>query len=64
MIAGEFFTAMSGLGHLIVASGNAYDTDRVFVPLIVIALFGVGLTRVVEYAEARMAPWKLTESGR
>ncbi len=61
MIAGEFFTAMSGLGQIIVASGNAYDTDRLFVPIVVLALGGVGLTRAVEAIEARLARWKLTE---
>lgn len=61
MIAGEFFTAMSGFGQIIVASANAYDTDRVFVPIITIALIGVGLTKVVERVEGRLARWKLTE---
>lgn len=61
VIAGEFFTAMSGLGQLIVASGNAYDTDRLFVPILLLAVGGVGLTRAVEAVEARLARWKLSE---
>ncbi|MGH7267801.1 MAG: ABC transporter permease [Candidatus Rokuibacteriota bacterium] len=61
MIAAEFFTALSGLGQIIVASGNAYDTDRLFVAILVLALAGVGLTRLVEAAEDRLAAWKLTE---
>lgn len=60
-VAGATQAQTTRLGQLIVASGNSYDTDRLFVPIVVLALGGVGLTRVVEAVEARLARWKLSE---
>ena len=33
MVAAEFFTAITGLGALIVKYGNQYDTASMFVPI-------------------------------
>ncbi len=61
MVAGEMFTAVSGLGGAIVAYGNSFATDKLFVVIITLALLGVALTEVVKLAERRLAPWKQTE---
>ena len=57
----EFFTAISGLGGMIIKYSNKFETDRMFVPIIVLALFGVVLTEVVKILERYLAPWKETE---
>jgi ABC-type nitrate/sulfonate/bicarbonate transport system ATPase subunit/ABC-type nitrate/sulfonate/bicarbonate transport system permease component len=61
MVAGEMFTAVSGLGGAIVAYGNAFATDKLFVVIITLALLGVSLTELVKLAERRFATWKQTE---
>jgi ABC-type nitrate/sulfonate/bicarbonate transport system permease component len=61
MVVAEFFTALSGLGSLIIIYSNSFATAKLFVPVITIALLGLGLTTLAKYLEKRMAPWKETE---
>jgi NitT/TauT family transport system permease protein len=58
IVVAEFYTAFSGLGYLIVDNANSFQTDRTFVPIVVLAALGIGLTAVVEWIEGRMAPWR------
>ncbi|MGH7267800.1 MAG: ABC transporter permease [Candidatus Rokuibacteriota bacterium] len=57
----ELFTAVSGLGYLLVAYANSFATDRLFVPVVVLAGFGVALTEGLGWLQRRLAPWKETE---
>jgi ABC-type nitrate/sulfonate/bicarbonate transport system permease component len=57
VIVAEFFTAFAGLGHLIVTNANSFRTDRTFVPILVIAVLGVLLTALLEFAERRLVRW-------
>ena len=61
MVVAEFFTALSGVGSLIIIYSNAFATAKLFVPVITLALLGVTLTALVQRLERRMAPWKETE---
>jgi NitT/TauT family transport system permease protein len=61
MVVAEMFTATSGLGAALLVYGNAFATDKVFVVIIVLALFGIGLTESVRLIEKLLAPWKETE---
>lgn len=58
MVVAEFFTAITGLGAMIVKYGNQYDTAGMFVPILVLMLLGVGLTSLVRRAEEHFAPWR------
>jgi ABC-type nitrate/sulfonate/bicarbonate transport system permease component len=58
MVVAEFFTAITGLGALIVKYGNQYDTAAMFVPIFVLMLLGVGLTMLLRRAEEAVAPWR------
>ena len=58
MVVAEFFTALSGLGAIIVTSANFFRTDKLFVPILVLAVLGIGLTELVGWIERRVAPWK------
>ena len=58
MVAAEFFTAITGLGALIVKYGNQYDTASMFVPILILMLLGVSLTALVRRVEAMFAPWR------
>lgn len=57
VIVAEFFTAFAGLGNLIVTNANSFRTDRTFVPILLIALLGITLTALLEWAERRVVRW-------
>lgn len=57
VIVAEFFTAFAGLGYLIVTNANSFQTDRTFVPILVIAALGVILTGLLELVERRVVRW-------
>jgi len=61
MVAAEFFTAITGLGALIVKYGNQYDTASMFVPIFILMFLGITLTTLVRRAEEMFAPWRGTD---
>ncbi|MEV0797387.1 ABC transporter permease [Kribbella sp. NPDC050281] len=61
MVVAEFFTAITGLGALVVKYGNQFDTASMLVPVLVLMVLGVALTGGLRQAEARIAPWKADE---
>lgn len=61
MIVAELFTAISGLGGLIVRYANAFATDRLFVPIILSAVMGILLTEAVQLVERRLSRWRELE---
>jgi len=61
MVVAEFFTAITGLGALIVKYGNQYDTATMFVPILMLMVLGVTLSVIVKRAEKMIAPWRYTE---
>lgn len=63
MIVAEFFTAISGLGGIILKAGDNFDTARMFVPVFILMALGVGLTGFVGWLETRVAPWQRDISG-
>jgi NitT/TauT family transport system permease protein len=58
MVVAEFFTAITGLGAVIVKYGNQYDTASMFVPILLLMALGVLLTSLVRRAEEMFAPWR------
>jgi NitT/TauT family transport system permease protein len=61
MVVAEFFTAITGLGAMIVKYGNQYDTASMFVPILLLMILGVTLTSLAKRAEAMFAPWRGTD---
>ncbi len=61
IITAEMFTAVTGMGALLVRYSSALATDKFFVPVIFLALLGVALSTFVERLQKRLAPWKETE---
>ncbi len=61
MVLADLYTAISGIGYLIVRTASTYEVDKMFVPLVTLGLLGVGLTAGVRLIETRLAPW--TKSG-
>ena len=63
IVIAEFFTAISGLGGLIINAGMRFDTAALFVPVVVLMALGIGLTRLVGWLEDVVAPWHRSVSG-
>jgi len=61
IITAEMFTAVTGMGALLVRYSSALATDKFFVPVILLALLGMILSNIVEKLQKRLAPWKETE---
>jgi NitT/TauT family transport system permease protein len=59
MIIAEFLTAISGLGGLIINAANSFQTAQMFVPIIIVMVFAVGLTAAVGWLERKIAPWQV-----
>jgi NitT/TauT family transport system permease protein len=64
IVVAEFFTAISGLGGMIVEYANVFATAKLFVPIIVIAIVGVVLTECVMWLERRLSRWRQSERER
>jgi NitT/TauT family transport system permease protein len=58
VVVAEFYTALAGLGFLVVSNANSFQTARTFVPIVLLMVLGVGLTSVLEWIEGRVAPWR------
>ena len=64
MIIAEFFTAISGLGAIIINSANNFDTARMFVPVVVLMALATALTALIGAIERKVAPWQAEIAGR
>ncbi len=64
VVVAEFFTAIGGLGGLIINAGSQFNTPGIFVPVLVLMVIGVGLTRLVGSLEHRIAPWQRSITAR
>jgi ABC-type nitrate/sulfonate/bicarbonate transport system permease component len=64
IVVAEFFTAISGLGGMIVEYANNFATAKMFVPVIIIALVGVFLTEFVVLLERYLSKWRVSERER
>jgi NitT/TauT family transport system permease protein len=58
MVAAEFFLSATGLGQLIMAASQNFDTAGVFACILVIGLIGVGLMRLGLKIERHFARWR------
>ena len=53
----DLYTAISGIGHLVVRSASTYRVDKMFVPIVTLGLLGITLDALLRFAERRVAPW-------
>jgi sulfonate transport system permease protein len=57
MVLADLYTAISGIGYLIVRTASTYRVDKMFVPIVTLGLLGILLTALLRAAERRVAPW-------
>jgi len=63
MVLADLYTAISGIGYLIVRSASTYRVDKMFVPIVVLGLLGITLTALLRAAEHWVAPWTAAADG-
>ncbi len=59
MVLADLYTAISGIGYLIVRTASTYQVDKMFVPIMTLGLLGVTLTALLRLLERWVAPWTL-----
>ena len=57
MVLADLYTAISGIGYLIVRTASTYQVDKMFVPIVTLGILGVTLTALLRLAEKYVAPW-------
>jgi NitT/TauT family transport system permease protein len=57
MVLADLYTAISGIGYLIVRTASTYQVDKMFVPIVTLGLLGVSLTALLRLIELKVAPW-------
>lgn len=61
VVVAEMFTALSGLGYMIVLYGNTFRAAELFVPIVVLAILSVAITKVISIIERKVAPWRVMQ---
>ena len=61
MVLADLYTAVSGIGYLIVRTAATYQVDKMFVPIVTLGVLGVVLTTLVRVMELKVAPWTAAE---
>ncbi len=57
IVIADFYTAVTGIGYLIVQYANNFETAKLFVPIITLMLLGVVLTGLLSQLEKHITPW-------
>jgi ABC-type nitrate/sulfonate/bicarbonate transport system permease component len=57
VVVAEMYAAMQGVGFLIMRAGASADTPVLFAGVILLAVFGVVLSRLLTAAQRKVAPW-------
>lgn len=57
-VVGEWVGSSAGLGYLMLQSNARMQTDVVFAAMALLAVFAVGLYRLVDVLTRRMVPWQ------
>jgi NitT/TauT family transport system permease protein len=58
VVVGELYAATAGVGYLIAVAGNTFQTDKVFVGVVIIAAAGMIITAVMKRIEDHFEAWR------
>jgi NitT/TauT family transport system permease protein len=58
MVVGELYAATAGVGYLITVAGATFQTDKVFVGVLIVTFSGVLLTAILQRLEDRFSTWR------
>jgi len=59
LIVAELFTAITGLGRILVYYSNFFQMAKVFVPIVILAVVAIALLQGVEALERKFSSWKV-----
>jgi ABC-type nitrate/sulfonate/bicarbonate transport system permease component len=59
-VIAELYTALAGLGSMLVKFGGSFQTAKYFVPVLVLVGLGIAISQILKSLEHRVAPWKAT----
>jgi ABC-type nitrate/sulfonate/bicarbonate transport system permease component len=63
VVVGELYAATAGVGYLIAVAGNTFQTDKVFVGVMIIAVAGMLITAVFKRIEDHFQSWRPQRAG-
>jgi ABC-type nitrate/sulfonate/bicarbonate transport system permease component len=58
VLVGELYAATAGIGFMITVAGATFQTDKVFVGVLIFALSGIVLTEILDRVEHRFDKWR------
>ena len=58
VMVGELYAATAGIGFMITVAGATFQTDKVFVGVLIFAISGMALTAVIDRYEHRFDKWR------
>lgn len=58
IVVGELLASSAGIGHMMNIAGATFQTDKVFVGVLLLALFGLLLTQSLKALQARVDRWR------
>lgn len=61
VVAAEVFGGSSGIGYMIEYAGSTFQTDTVFVGVLIIAIFAIVMDRILYYLSRRIDAWRLND---
>jgi NitT/TauT family transport system permease protein len=59
VVVGEMYASQSGIGHLILSTGAAFQVDELLFYTLLVSGFGVALTSGARRLEERLRPWSV-----
>jgi ABC-type nitrate/sulfonate/bicarbonate transport system permease component len=59
VVVGEMFGGSQGIGYMVNYGGQTFQTDTVFLGVVIIALAGIVLTWLAEQLEKRFSRWRM-----
>ena len=58
VMVGELYAATAGIGFMITVAGATFQTDKVFVGVLIFALSGMIATDIIDKIERRFDKWR------
>ena len=58
VMVGELYVATAGIGFMITVAGATFQTDKVFVGVLIFALSGMIATDMIDRIETRFDKWR------
>lgn len=57
IVIADLYTAISGIGYLILQYANNFQTAKLFVPIVTLMFLGMLLTGLLQVLEKKLTPW-------